>query len=117
MGYLNMGDYPMIFFAIGSTRKAVLKHQQRQGYGATNGETILFMLIVDCFDVDYVGRKHTEHLALDLKKYHEISEDWEGKTISGIDLIWDYASVYSPILGICLQMFCFPNPLIFHGTF
>ena len=52
---------------------------------------IQFMLIVDDFGVEYVRRKHSDHLALVLKKYHDISEYWEGKKISGIDLIWDYA--------------------------
>ena len=49
------------------------------------------MLIVDDFRVDYVGRKHTEHLASDLKNYHDISDYWEGKKFAGVDLIWDYA--------------------------
>ena len=48
------------------------------------------MFIMDKFGVEYVGRKHAEHLASILKNYHEISEDWEGKKIAGIDLIWDY---------------------------
>ena len=53
------------------------------------------MLIVDDFCVEYVRRKHAENLASVLKKYHEISEDWEGKSFSGIDLIWDYAQKHS----------------------
>ena len=48
------------------------------------------MFIADDFGVEYVGRKHAAHLASALKKYHEISEDWEGKKIAGIKLIWDY---------------------------
>ena len=36
------------------------------------------MLIVNDFGVEYVGRTYAEHLALVLKKYHEISEDLEG---------------------------------------
>ena len=53
------------------------------------------MIIVDDFCVEYVGRKHAEHLASVLKKYHDISEDWEGKIFAGIDLIWDYAQKHS----------------------
>ena len=56
---------------------------------------IQFMLIVDSFGVEYVGRKHTQHLAIVLKKYHEISEDWESKTFAGINLIWDYTQTHS----------------------
>ena len=53
------------------------------------------MLIVDDFGVEYVGRKHVEKLDSVLKNYHEISEDWEGKTFEGIDLIWDYTQKHS----------------------
>ena len=53
------------------------------------------MLIVDDFGVEYVGRKYAEHLASVLNKFHEISEDWEGKKISGVDLIWDYIQKHS----------------------
>ena len=34
---------------------------------------IQFMLIVDDFVVEYVGRKHADHLALVLKSYRQIS--------------------------------------------
>ena len=82
-----------------------------------NWRPIQFMLIVDDFGVEYVSRKHAEHLAPVLKKYHEISEDWESKTFAGIYLIWDYTQKHSPILGQFLKLFCLPNPLISHGTF
>ena len=42
-----------------------------------------------------MDRKHAEHLASVLKNYHEISEDWDGKTVAGIDLIWDYTQKHS----------------------
>ena len=42
---------------------------------------IQFCLIVDYFGVEYVGKQHADHLATILKKYHNITEDWEGKTI------------------------------------
>jgi len=51
---------------------------------------IQFCLIVDDFGVEYVGRQHAEHLAGILKRYHDITEDWEGKRFAGIDLKWDY---------------------------
>ena len=53
------------------------------------------MLIVDDFGVGYVGIKHAEHLASVLKRYHDISEDWEGKKISGIELIREYEQKHS----------------------
>ena len=53
------------------------------------------MVIVDDFGVKYVGRKRAKHLAPLLKNYHKISEDWEGKKIAGINLIWDYTQKHS----------------------
>ena len=46
---------------------------------------IQFCLVVDDFGVEYVGKQHAEHLATILKKYHNITEDWEGKKYAGID--------------------------------
>ena len=35
-----------------------------------------------------MGKQHADHMATILKKYHNITEDWEGKKYSGIDLKW-----------------------------
>ena len=40
---------------------------------------IQVVLIVDYFGVEYVREKDADHLAKTLKKYHTISQDWEGK--------------------------------------
>ena len=45
---------------------------------------IQFCLVVDDFGVECVGEKHADHLATILKKYHNITEDWEGKNILGL---------------------------------
>ena len=50
---------------------------------------IKFCLVVDDFGVEYVGKQHAEHLANILKKYHNITEYWEGKKYAGIDLVVD----------------------------
>ena len=50
------------------------------------GSSIQFVLIVDDFGIQYVEKQHAEHLPNVIKKYHEIFQDWEGKTISCIDL-------------------------------
>ena len=55
---------------------------------------VQFILIVDDFAVEYVGKKHAQHLADTLKQYHKISEDWEGKRFAGINLKWNYAKVH-----------------------
>ena len=69
-----------------STRPELWRHKWRP---------IVFILIVDGFGVEYVVIKHAEHLASVLKKYHDISEDWEGTKIAGIDLIQDYAQKHN----------------------
>ena len=56
---------------------------------------IQFVLIVDDFGVEYVGKKHAQNLLNILKKYHTMSEDWEGKKFAGIDLEWNYDKVHS----------------------
>ena len=56
----------------------------------TQMETNTIFLVVDDFGVEYVGKQHADHLATILKKYHNITEDWEGKKYAGIDLKWDY---------------------------
>ena len=47
---------------------------------------VQFVLIVNNFGVEYVGRKHADHLLGVLNQHYEISEDWEGKKFAGIDL-------------------------------
>jgi hypothetical protein len=49
-----------------------------------------FTLVVDDFGVKYVGRAHANHLLNTLKKYYEVTEDWEGNLYCGISLNWDY---------------------------
>ena len=51
---------------------------------------IQFFWVVDDFGVEYVKKKHADHLAQILKKYHNITEDWEGNEYAGINLKWDY---------------------------
>ena len=53
------------------------------------------MLFVHDFGVEYVVRKHAEHLDSVLKKYYEISEDWEGAKFVDIELNWDYKKRHS----------------------
>ena len=37
-----------------------------------------------------MGKQNVEHLSTILKKYHNITEDWEENKYAGIDLKWDY---------------------------
>ena len=54
---------------------------------------IQLCLIVDDFGVEYVWKQHADHLATILQKYHNITEDWEGKKFAGIDSKWDYEKI------------------------
>ena len=54
--------------------------------------SIQFVLIVDDFGLEYVIKQDADHLASVLKNYHDISQDWEGKKFSGIELDWKYAT-------------------------
>ena len=45
---------------------------------------------MDDFGIKYVGKEHDLHLLKTLKVDYEITTDWEGEKIAGIDLAWDY---------------------------
>ena len=52
---------------------------------------IQFVLVVDDFGVEYIGRDHAEHLISALRTHYEaVSTDWEGSLYCGITLKWDY---------------------------
>ena len=38
----------------------------------------------------YVGKQHAIHLLKTLDQNYEITKDWEGGGVAGIDLAWDY---------------------------
>ena len=50
-------------------------------------------MIVYDFGVEYFGKQHADHLATILEKYHNITENWEGKKYAGIDLKWEYEKI------------------------
>ena len=49
---------------------------------------------MDDFGVEYVGEEHALHLVSVLKRYHEISQYWEGEKYTGIALEWNYVKVH-----------------------
>ena len=53
---------------------------------------ILFCLIVDGFGIEYVGKRHANHLCGILLEHYELTQDWSGSRFSGIDLTWDYTN-------------------------
>jgi hypothetical protein len=51
---------------------------------------IQFTLVVDDFDVQYVGKEHDQHLIDALETDYTVSKDWNGGLYCGITLKWDY---------------------------
>ena len=50
---------------------------------------IQFFLLVDNFGIEYVGKQHTLHLLHTMEQNYNITTDWEGGEIAGIDIAWD----------------------------
>ena len=51
---------------------------------------IQFVLHVDDFGIEYVGKEHALHLLKSLEVDYEITTDWEGTKFARIDLAWNY---------------------------
>ena len=51
---------------------------------------IVFVLIVDDFGIQYVGKRHADHLLTALQTDYTVTTDWNGTKFAGIDLAWDY---------------------------
>ncbi len=52
--------------------------------------SIAFTLVVNDFEVKYVGKEHADHLIQCIKKDYELTKDWMGDLYCGIQLDWDY---------------------------
>eukprot|EP00957_Ditylum_brightwellii_P196607 14979868-Ditylum_brightwellii.AAC.1 len=55
---------------------------------------IQFCLVVDDLGIEYMGKKHAQHLKSILCKHYGIMEDWESSKFVGIDLKWNYATTH-----------------------
>ena len=51
---------------------------------------IYFTLVVDNFEVKYIGKEHTDHLIKFIKENYDVTEDWEGKRYLGLTFDWNY---------------------------
>ena len=76
----------------------LMKHRYTQSKVTTGFWThslcpISFTLVVDDFEVKYVGKEHAEHLVRVFKEKYEISEDWEGKKYISLTFDWDYINL------------------------
>ncbi len=51
---------------------------------------ITFSLIVDDFEVKYIGEEHAKHLLQMVQKYYMCSFEKEGERYCGLTIKWDY---------------------------
>ena len=51
---------------------------------------IVFTLIVDNFGVEYVGKRHADHLLNAIKENYDVTVNEKGELYAGINLKWDY---------------------------
>ena len=67
-------------------------HQSKitAGLWAHEWRPICFLLVVDNFEVKYVGNEHADHPIKCIKEKYYITEDWEGKHYLGLTFDWSY---------------------------
>ncbi len=51
---------------------------------------ISFSLVVDDFEVKYVGEENTQHLLATVRKYYKYSCNWKGERYCRLAIKWDY---------------------------
>ena len=108
-GYIYMeisrGIYGLLQSGI-LAKKMLKKRLAKHGYhelphtpGIFHHETrqVWFTLVVDDFDIKYVGEENAKHLLGVLKKFYEMEEDWNGGLYCGITLDWHYKEQYLDI--------------------
>ena len=73
------------------TLKGYYQCPQTPGLWRHKWRPIMFSLVVDDFGVEYVGKRHADHLRDALKEHYDITENWDGDLYVGINLDWNYA--------------------------
>ncbi len=56
------------------------------------------MLVIDDFNVEYVGKEHANHIMSVLKEFYKVEEDCTGSLYCRITLDWHYEDRYLDIL-------------------
>ena len=83
--------------------KLISSHLEREGYYQCQftpslwrhtWRPITFTLVVDDFGVKFEGDCHANHLKKCLEKHYEVSIDWSGSLLCGINLDWNYKKCY-----------------------
>ena len=114
---INHGVYGLlqsVILANNLLEKLLSKHGYYQcattlGLRCHKWHPILFSIIVDDFCVEYVGKRHAQHLCDALKEYYKIAENWKGCLYAGINLKWDYTqrtcrlTIDDYIANLCLK--------------
>ena len=81
---------------------ALVKYLEPYGYRPSSKTPVLwthnslstnFTLVVDNFEVKYLGKENALHLKEALEDEYKLTTDWEGKLYIGIALKWDYEKV------------------------
>ena len=76
----------------------------------------MFVLIVDDFGINYVGKQHAAHLLAALQEHYKVTTDWMGTKFMGIDLTWDnvkqtcHLAMNGYILDILTKYDTLPHP-------
>jgi hypothetical protein len=50
----------------------------------------MFSLVVNDFEVKYIGKEYANHLFSALEEHYKASTNWAGKLYCGLTLQWDY---------------------------
>ena len=51
---------------------------------------VQFTLVVDNFEVKYMGEEHSIHLKNTIEENYTVTTEWDGRRYIGITLDWDY---------------------------
>ena len=91
MDYHNQGYWQTDNLERDQKKKVIMKQELHQVYGDKNGDQYNFVqqwmtLEFNMWENNMQIIWHPQKT----KKYHNITEDWEGKKYAGIDLKWDY---------------------------
>ena len=66
-----------------------MKQELPRVYGDTNGDLYNFFWSLTTLELN-MWENNMQSIWPQYLKYHNITEDWEGKKYAGIDLKWDY---------------------------
>ena len=90
MDYHNQGCWQTDNSERDQKNRVIMKQELLQGYGDTNGDQYIFVQQWMTLELNMCEKSMQIIWQPYLKKYHHITEDWEGKKYSGVGLRWYY---------------------------